>query len=211
MCLHVSEFQNGVKLVSFTRRCVYQELTLNVPHISESCIEIKIKWNFYFHTSTWCLKRFYEVFKTFIKPFETPQRNVKIKILLIFFSSSGIGTGRVKKCSFFGKFGMLCFLVTPVLRFVFLPDCWPSKIHGDEEWFLFLASVVLNHVQPLVKLYISLQVSVWNSQKWCLIIKCLLVPFAINASLISSGIFLQLLSILKCILKRSKVWKNRTV
>ena len=109
MCLHVSKFQNGVKLVSFTRRCVYQELTLNVPYISESCIEIKIKWNFYFHTSTWCLKRFYEVFKTFIKPFETPQRNVKIKILLIFFSSSGIGTGRVKKCSFFGKFGMLLF------------------------------------------------------------------------------------------------------
>ena len=26
-----------------------------------------------------------------------------------------------KKCSFFGKFGVLCFLVTPVLRFALLP------------------------------------------------------------------------------------------
>ena len=36
-----------------------------------------------------------KVFKAFIKPFEAPQRIVKIKILLNFFSSSGIGTGRV--------------------------------------------------------------------------------------------------------------------
>ena len=33
-------------------------LTLDVPCISESCTEIKL--NFYFHTSLWCLKRFYE-------------------------------------------------------------------------------------------------------------------------------------------------------
>ena len=26
-----------------------------------------------------------------------------------------------KKCSFFGKFGVLCFIVTPVLRFALLP------------------------------------------------------------------------------------------
>ena len=26
-----------------------------------------------------------------------------------------------KKCSLFGKFGVLCFLETPVLRFAFLP------------------------------------------------------------------------------------------
>ena len=32
----------------------------NVPCIPESRIEIKIKLNFYFHTSLWCLKRFYE-------------------------------------------------------------------------------------------------------------------------------------------------------
>ena len=37
-------------------------LTLLVPCISESCIEIKSKLNFYFHTSLWCLKRLYEGF-----------------------------------------------------------------------------------------------------------------------------------------------------
>ena len=35
-------------------------ITLTVPCISESCIEIKIKLNCYFHTSLWCLKRYYE-------------------------------------------------------------------------------------------------------------------------------------------------------
>ena len=35
-------------------------LTLPIPCISESYIEIKIKLNFYFHTSLWYLKGFYE-------------------------------------------------------------------------------------------------------------------------------------------------------
>ena len=35
-------------------------LSLNAWCISESYIEIKIKLNFYFYTSLWCLKRFYE-------------------------------------------------------------------------------------------------------------------------------------------------------
>ena len=35
-------------------------LTLPTPCISESCIKIKINLNFYFQTSLWCLKRFYE-------------------------------------------------------------------------------------------------------------------------------------------------------
>ena len=35
-----------------------------------------------------------KAFKAFIKPFEVPQRSVKIKILLNFFSSSNIETGR---------------------------------------------------------------------------------------------------------------------
>ena len=52
--------------------------------ISESCIEIKINLNFHFHTSLWCLKKFYE-------PFETPQRSVKIKIYVNFFFLSAIG------------------------------------------------------------------------------------------------------------------------
>ena len=33
------------------------------------------------------------------------------------------GGGGGKKCSFFGKFGVFCFLVTPVLRFALLPYC----------------------------------------------------------------------------------------
>ena len=40
--------------------------TLKDPIISESCIEIKIELNFYFHTSLWCLKRFYEGLEGFI-------------------------------------------------------------------------------------------------------------------------------------------------
>ena len=35
-------------------------LTLSVPCISESCIQIKINLNFHFHTSLWRLKRFYK-------------------------------------------------------------------------------------------------------------------------------------------------------
>ena len=34
-----------------------------------------------------------------------------------------------KKCSFFGKFGVLCFLETPVLRFVLLPYYRPYSTH----------------------------------------------------------------------------------
>ena len=37
-----------------------------------------------------------KAFKAFIKPFEAPQRSVKIGISLISFSSFGIETGKVK-------------------------------------------------------------------------------------------------------------------
>ena len=36
-------------------------LTFSVPCNSESCIEIKIKLNFYFHTSLWASKGFMKV------------------------------------------------------------------------------------------------------------------------------------------------------
>ena len=39
-------------------------LTLPALCISESCIKIQINLNFYFHTSLWCLKRFYEQWYT---------------------------------------------------------------------------------------------------------------------------------------------------
>ena len=38
-------------------------LTLPAPCISESFIKVKINLNFYFHTSLWCLTRFYEGLK----------------------------------------------------------------------------------------------------------------------------------------------------
>ena len=39
----------------------------------------KINLNFYFHPSLWCLKR-YKAYKALIKPFESSQRSVKMKI-----------------------------------------------------------------------------------------------------------------------------------
>ena len=49
----------------------------------------KIELNFYFYTVLWCLKRFYEnrlpkTLEVFIKPFEAPQRSLKIKIYVNF-------------------------------------------------------------------------------------------------------------------------------
>ena len=46
-----------------------ESLTLKDPLISESCIEITIELNFYFHTSLWYLKRFYEGLKGLHKTF----------------------------------------------------------------------------------------------------------------------------------------------
>ena len=81
-------------------------LTLNVPCISESYNETKIKLNFYFHTSLWCLERSVKK-KNFNVIFSLcpglgqeglsiTQRSVKIKILFYFFALSRIGTVRVK-------------------------------------------------------------------------------------------------------------------
>ena len=55
-------------------------LTLPAPEISESCIKMKIELNFCFHTSSWCLKRFYKGLQGLQKTFGAPQRSVKIKI-----------------------------------------------------------------------------------------------------------------------------------
>ena len=59
----------------------------------------KINLNFHFHTSSWCSKRFYEGLKAFIKPFETLQRSLKIKIkltLILIQLSEMNGAERVK-------------------------------------------------------------------------------------------------------------------
>ena len=62
-------------------------LTLPVPCIFESSVEIKIKLHFYFCTSLWCLK----ILGT--------TKKCENKNLTYFFSSSGIGMGRVKEGS----------------------------------------------------------------------------------------------------------------
>ena len=70
----VTEYING-SLVRWTElypmRKLYakQILTLPAPCISESCIKIKINLTFYFHSSLWCLKRFYEGLKGLHKAF----------------------------------------------------------------------------------------------------------------------------------------------
>ena len=55
-------------------------LTLPVLCISESCIEIKINFEFYFHTFCGVSKGFMKALKASMKPFEAPQRGVKTEI-----------------------------------------------------------------------------------------------------------------------------------
>ena len=85
----------------------------------------KINLNFYFHISLWCLKRFH------FRPFACVSgvKNVCFSENLACFHScylrfeirSFACVSGGKKRSFFGKFGVLCILVTFVLRFVLLP------------------------------------------------------------------------------------------
>ena len=55
------------------------------------CIKIKINLNFCFWTSLCCLS-FMKSFKAFIKPFEAPQRSLKIKIWFTFSLRLELGT-----------------------------------------------------------------------------------------------------------------------
>ena len=70
-------------------RVKYSQLKTNRQRINPSRPDPgqkgKINLKFYFHTSLWCLKGFMEALKTFIKPFEGPQRSVKIKISVNFY------------------------------------------------------------------------------------------------------------------------------
>ena len=62
------------------KNAFYFTLTLNVPCISDSCIEIKIKLNFYFTLLCGASKGFTKALKAFIKHFAAPKRSLKIKI-----------------------------------------------------------------------------------------------------------------------------------
>ena len=57
-----------------------------------------------------------KVFKAFIKQFVAPQRSVKIKILVNFYSSAGNGMGAVKTTQIkeiLGFLELLCFYHNP--------------------------------------------------------------------------------------------------
>ena len=79
-CKHLSSVH--LMKITIIGNFLVNPLTLPVPCISESCIEIKIKLNFCFHTSLWCIRRFYKGLKALIKPFKVPQRSVKTKLKL---------------------------------------------------------------------------------------------------------------------------------
>ena len=70
-----------IMFIKFTTldKIILVSLTLPVPCISENCIKIKINL----------------MVQSFIKLFEAPQRSVKIKIKVNFFSSPRIGKGRL--------------------------------------------------------------------------------------------------------------------
>ena len=103
-------------------------LTLSAPYISESCIKIKTNLNFYFTLLCGPSKGFMKALKAFIKSFEAPQRSVKIKIKLVFFSSSGIGAQRVKLMAMNKKMYTFMLLLLPhfiPLAYFFTP--WKQK------------------------------------------------------------------------------------
>ena len=65
-------------------------LNLPVQCISVSCIKITSNLIFYFHTSLWCLKRFYEGLKSLYKTFwGTPKKYENENFQVIFFLRSG--------------------------------------------------------------------------------------------------------------------------
>ena len=81
----------------------------------------KVNLNFYFHTSLWWLKRFYEG----LKPFEAPQRSVKVKFKLIFILlqlSKMHGAGRVK-----------FFYSSTLTTIKFFKKHWQKSINRDKS------------------------------------------------------------------------------
>ena len=61
---------------------------------------------------------------------------------------------RGKKFLFFGKFGMLCFLETPVLRFILLPCYRPHALNDLNFWkqpFFLPKQNILSPKPPTIK------------------------------------------------------------
>ena len=72
------------QIIFSTFHSIAFSLTVPVPCISESCVKIKINLNFYFHTSLWCLKRFYEGFNSLlIKQIFNFPRSISLAIVIL--------------------------------------------------------------------------------------------------------------------------------
>ena len=76
MLAFFDESSNVSQIAKLTERTKVPKLTENGNF---ECIVFSFN-NFYFRTSFWYLKRVMKAFKAFIKPFEAPQKSVKIKI-----------------------------------------------------------------------------------------------------------------------------------
>ena len=62
-----------------------------------------------------------------------------------------------KKCSFFRKFGMLCFLITPILRFVLLPYCRRTD-SNDMAMMVMLLKIIMLLLVNMVLLLVLIMV-----------------------------------------------------
>ena len=112
-------------------------LTLNFPYISEICVEIKIKLNFYFHTSLW-----------------GTTKKSENEYLTFFFFSSGIGTGRVR----LKRFNIL-FTIAHAHMFCDLNN---HRIQGNSLgkkpfFYYYFCSVLLLHA-----FYLPFQFKFWK-------------------------------------------------
>ena len=71
-----------------------------------------------------------------------------------------------KKCSFFRKFGVLCFLVTPVLRFTLFPYYQKKYI---ESWRYILKKKLQNSLGKRILIFSEFKLinflSPWNHKK----------------------------------------------
>ena len=79
-------------------------------------------------------KSFLKAFKALIKPFEAPQRSVKIKISLKFFSLSGIGTGRVPGPTFLKA--VLSTETVPFIKTVYCEIQIQTKALYEPYWVM---------------------------------------------------------------------------
>ena len=95
-----------------------------------------------------------------------------------------------KRCSFFGQFGVLCFLETPVLRFVLLPYCRRHLESLTKPGLLYFISFILFPVTALKHIWpfkhsggkrMALQMRCWiEFFAHVSIVQNLSNPFALN-------------------------------